>query len=41
MEDVCILCNLIEIFLQKKLTKTKKRRAFWPFEIPNGIGTIM
>jgi hypothetical protein len=25
MKDVCILCNVIEIVLQRKVTKTKKK----------------
>jgi hypothetical protein len=41
MEDACILCNVIKNFWRKKVTKTKKRRALWPFETPNGIGTIV
>jgi len=38
MEDACIFCDVIETFWQIKMTKTKR----WePFEVPNGIGTIV
>jgi len=32
MEGVCILCNVIEIFLQRKVTKTKGGRFFVPLQ---------
>jgi hypothetical protein len=32
MEDVCILYNVIENFLWKKITKTKKGGPFRPFK---------
>jgi hypothetical protein len=38
IKDVCILSNVIEIFLWKKITKTKRGR---PFEIPHGLGRIV
>jgi hypothetical protein len=41
MEDVCIFCNVIEIFLRRKVTKVEKMKAFSPFQAPNDIGTIM
>jgi hypothetical protein len=40
MEDVCILCNVIEVFLRKKVTKVKMK-TFYPLQDPNGIGTVM
>jgi hypothetical protein len=40
MEEVCILCNVIEILWQNKVTKIE-RCAFWPFQAPNGIAIIM
>jgi hypothetical protein len=39
MEDACILCNVIKT-LEKKENQNRKRMALWPFETPNGIGTI-
>ncbi len=41
MEDVCIFCNVIEIVLIIKNNQDRKKEPFWPFEAPNGIGTIM
>jgi len=41
MEDACILCNAIEIFWKKKITKAKKKEGPLPFETPNGIDTIV
>jgi hypothetical protein len=40
MEDACILCNVIET-LMKKNDQGRKMKAFWRFQAPNGIGTIM
>jgi hypothetical protein len=40
MEDVYIFYNIIEIVLQKN-NQDKKRKVFWPFEILNGICTIV
>jgi hypothetical protein len=33
MEDSCSLCNVIEIFCQKKVTKTKRNGPFGPFKL--------
>jgi hypothetical protein len=41
MEDAYNLCNVIEIFYKRKITKTEKKKAFWSFQTPNGIGTIV
>jgi hypothetical protein len=41
MEEFASFCNVIEIFFMKKSNPDRKRRAFWPFEISHGIGTIM
>ncbi len=41
MEDVCSLCNVIESFCQKKVTKTKKEgRAFSPFKIQMALAQL-
>jgi len=40
MEDACNLCNVIECFCQRKLTKTKKK-GLWFFQALNGIGIIV
>jgi hypothetical protein len=41
MEDVCILCNVIEKKFTEKSNKDKRRSAFCSFEVPHGIGTIV
>jgi hypothetical protein len=41
MKDACSLCNMIEIFCQKKSNQDKKKKALWSFPTPNGIGTIV
>jgi hypothetical protein len=44
MEDICILSNVIEIFLTKKSQKNdqgRKMRAFYLLQALNGIGIIM
>jgi hypothetical protein len=41
MEDVYILYNIIKKNLMKKSIQDRKMRAFWPFEAPHDIGTIV
>jgi hypothetical protein len=41
MEDVCILYNVIEIFLMKKNNQDITMKAVWPFQSLNGIDIIM
>jgi hypothetical protein len=41
MEDVYSLCNVIEFFCQRKVTKIERGRAFWSFQTLNGMGTIV
>jgi hypothetical protein len=41
MEDVCNLCNVIEIFLLKKNNQNKNKKALLSFQTPNNIGTIV
>jgi hypothetical protein len=33
MEDGCNLCNVIEFFCQRKVTKTKRERPFGPCKL--------
>jgi hypothetical protein len=40
MEDACILCNVIKTLKKKENQNRKRMMALWPFETPNGIGTI-
>jgi len=40
MENACIFCNVIEIFYEKKKSR-QKDEALWPFQVLNGIGTIV
>jgi len=43
MENICIFSNVIKKISQNKMTKLKVKnmRPFYPFQVPNGIGTIM
>ncbi len=41
MDGACILYNVIEIFWPKKNNQDKNMKALWPFQAPNGIGTIV
>ncbi len=40
MEDACSLCNMIEFFCQKKVTKTKRRRPFGPFQLQMALAQL-
>jgi hypothetical protein len=39
MEDICILCNVVN--LTKKSDQGRNMKALWPFQASNGIGTIV
>jgi hypothetical protein len=41
MEDVSIFAKWLKFFDQKKKNQDKKMKAFWFFEAPNDISTIM
>jgi hypothetical protein len=41
MEDICILCNVIKTFLQRKSDQGKKMKGFYPIQAPNNISIVM
>jgi ribosomal protein L32 len=40
MEDAYSLCNVIEIFCRKKITKTKRGRRFGPFKLQMALAQL-
>jgi hypothetical protein len=40
MEDVCILCNVIEIFSWRKVTKTKRGGPLGPFKLQMALAQL-
>jgi hypothetical protein len=40
MEDACSLCNVIEIFCQRKVTKTKRRGPSSPFKLQMALAQL-
>jgi hypothetical protein len=40
MEDTCNLCNVIEIFSPKKVTKIERRGLFGPFKLQTTLAQL-